>query len=118
MFNDLSFRAMESSLKGLKLQQDAIIHNIANIETPGYKTKNVSFDNILEQARQGNAGRYDFKALVEEDHYTESRPDGNNVDIDQENIELLGSYFQTMALYQKIGTRISDFRYVVGQAFK
>lgn len=118
MLNDLSFRAMESSLKGLKLQQDAILHNIANIETPGYKTKSVSFDNVLEQARQGNAGRYDFKAIVEEDLYTEARPDGNNVDIDQENVELVGSYFQTLALYQKISGRVSDFRYVIGQAFK
>ena len=113
-----SMLMLERAMNFQWTKQETLLDNIVNADTPGYKAKSVSFDNILEQARQGNAGRYDFKALVEEDLYTESRPDGNNVDIDQENIELVGSYFQTMALYQKIGGRISDLRYVIGQAFK
>ena len=124
MFESLSFKAMESSLSALWLKQNVIIHNIANLETPGFKAKQVSFNGLLEEAegkqaggRQGQ-GRYAFKATISTSTNTEVRPDGNNVDFDKENTELMNTYFQTLALYQKIGGQITNARYVIKQAFK
>lgn len=119
MFNSLSFRAMEKSLDALWIKQNTIVHNIANVETPGFKAKEVTFQDILEGVRMDEGGRrYDFKATIKTDENTVMRPDGNNVDIDKENIELMNTYFQTVALYQKVSGQISDMRYVIGQAFK
>ena len=121
MFNTLSFRAMESSLDALWMKQNVIAHNLANYETAGYKAKNVSFQNVLESAASAERGtrrRYDFKATVTAQTGTSERPDGNNVDFDRENIELMNTYYQTLALYQKVSGQISDMRYVIGQSFK
>lgn len=119
MFNSLSFRAMEKSLDALYMKQNAIVHNLANVETPGFKAKEVSFQDILEGVRTQDGGRrYDFKATISTDETTVMRPDGNNVDVDKENIELMNTYFQTVALYQKVSGQISDMRYVIGNAFK
>lgn len=118
MFDSLSFKAMESSLDALWIKQNLIAHNLANLETPGYKAKTVRFENVLQEAQQKNAGRYQFKAVVSTDENTQVRPDGNNVDFDKENTELMNTYLQTVALYQKIDGVISDTRYVIKQAFK
>lgn len=122
MFDSLSFKAMESSLSALWLKQNVIIHNIANLETSGFKAKEVSFHGLLEetQGKQGGGGRgqYAFKATISTSTDTAVRPDGNNVDFDKENTELMNTYFQTLALYQKIGGQITNTRYVIKQAFK
>ena len=119
MFKSLSFKAMESSLDALWIKQNLIAHNLANLETPGYKAKTVSFQGMLQQAQaQQNAGKYRFQAVVSTDESTQVRPDGNNVDFDKENTELVNTYLQTLALYQKIGGEITDTRYVIKQAFK
>ncbi len=120
MFNDLSFRAMQSSLDAMWMKQNIIVHNLANYETPGFKAKQLSFQDTLEDAQKGLGDRtkYAFQATVTTDEAAVVRPDGNNVDLDKENIELMNTYYQTLALYQKISGQISDMRYVIGQAFK
>lgn len=123
MFDNLSFKVMESSLRALWLKQNVTVHNLANMETPGYKAKSVSFQGTLakaraEQQRGRDAGTYRFQAVVSTDDATSILPDGNNVDVDRENAELMNTYIQTLALYQKIGGQISDARYVIKQAFK
>lgn len=119
LFDNLEFHAMQSSLDALWLKQKAISTNIANYETPGYKAKQVRFEDALEKARGGqDTGPYSFKAVVTEDENTEVRPDGNNVDLDKESLELYNVYLQSAALYQKIGGQITNFRNVLSTAFK
>ena len=36
-YDSLAFQAMRSSLNGLAIEQNIILHNLANYETPGYK---------------------------------------------------------------------------------
>ncbi len=119
MFDSLSFRAMESGIAAMKMREEAIVHNLANVETPGFKAQEVSFRDVLEQERNGGTiGRYNFVATVSTDETTEMRPDGNNVDVDKQNVELVSTYFQTAALYQKISGTFSNVRYVLTNAFK
>lgn len=111
LFDSYSFGVMRSSLDGLAMQQDVILHNLANLDTPGYKAKSVSFEDVLKDA----GGRYDLKAHVTTDETTSIRPDGNNVDADTESLKLYQNYVQQLYLYQKIGGQFTNLRYVLNQ---
>ena len=110
MFDSKEFGLMRSSLDGLAVQQQAILHNLANLETPGYKAKYVTFEDTLREA-QGE--RYDLKAHVYTDEATSIRADGNNVDADAESMKLYQNYVQQLYLYQKISGQFTNFRYVL-----
>ncbi len=114
LFNSYSMGIMRTSLNGLSLQQDAILQNIANLDTPGYKSKSVSFEDILH----GKDGKYNVKAYVTTDESTSMRADGNNVDADTESMKLYENYVRQLYLYQKITGQFSNIRYVLSQSAK
>lgn len=118
LFNTKQFNAMQSSLDALWLKQKVISQNIANYETPNYKAKKVTFDDVLRGAANNNTGKYDFKASVTTDLETESRPDGNNVNIEKESLELYQTYLQSAYLTKKISGQFSNIRYVLSQTTK
>lgn len=70
-FNSKQFQVMTGSLQALSMQQQAILHNLANLETPGYKSKSVSFVDVLAQEKS----QYDMKAVITTDTNT-SHPSG------------------------------------------
>ena len=82
--NSLAFKAMESGLKQLNVKQQVHTQNIANIDTPDYDYKYVTFENTLDEKVDGKR-KYDFKAKVTEVEHTDVLIDGNNVDVDKEN---------------------------------
>lgn len=97
---DSSMRTMERFLD-LAVQRQALISsNVVNIDTPGYKTVDIRFEdemkNIVELERQrdriGGAGQTaagaGVKAAVEEVHGLTMRNDLNNVNIDREMAQL------------------------------
>lgn len=114
LFDSKSLGVLRGSLNGLALQQRAILHNLANLETPGYKAKNVAFEDTLK----GAGGRYDLKAHILTDDATSIRPDGNNVDADAESMKLYQNYVQQLYVYQKIGGQFTNLRYVLNQSAK
>lgn len=114
LFNNYSFAVMKNSLDGLSMQQQTILHNLANLDTPGYKAKSLSFEDVLH----GQGGKYDMKATIVTDDATSLRPDGNNVDADTENMKLYQNYVQQVYLYQKIGGQFTNLRYVLNQSAK
>lgn len=74
-----------------------ITNNIANVDTPNYKRKDVQFESYLMEAlaggesldeRVGEADLTTLNATTYTDHANTSyRMDGNNVDIDTEEAE-------------------------------
>lgn len=110
--DSLAFKAMESGLKQLNIKQQIHTQNIANIDTPDYKYKYVTFENTLDEKVDGNR-KYNFKAKVTEVEDTEVLVDGNNVDVDKENLELYSTYLQSSAIIRKMNSSISDLRYVL-----
>ena len=44
---------------------------------------------------------------------TEVLVDGNNVDVDKENLELYSTYLQSSAIINKMNSALSDLRYVL-----
>ena len=51
--DSLAFKAMESGLKQLNIKQQIHTQNIANIDTPDYKYKYVTFENTLDEKIDG-----------------------------------------------------------------
>lgn len=65
--------------------------NLANIDTPGYKTQGFDFEREFSSAMRGAATREpratDVDGLV-------ARPDGNTVSLDRESLQLAKSQLQ------------------------
>ena len=85
------------------LRQDVIAQNVANVNTPGYSTQEVAFEDALRQAlRQGDDGPL---IAPHPEVITGTggmrREDGNNVDVDLEMARL-----QKNALYFKVYTQL------------
>lgn len=114
MFDSRSFRIMEQSVDALWLKQKVISQNIANYETPGYKTKTLSFHEVLESEAENNKGKI-IDVNVYTDDATSARPDGNNVDLANENLELYKTYLQSSYLYDKINGKFTSIRNVMSQ---
>lgn len=81
----------------LWVKQEAISDNLANVDTPGYKRKQVSFEEAfrkkLQAAGESKGGTSMRKAISEADYTVTSRDDSarvdeNNVNADVENTEM------------------------------
>lgn len=114
-------RAADASWK----RNEAIANNIANVDTPGYKRKDVEFDTILQ--RELRDSRYvstDAKVAnldmgrLEGKMYTDSaafsyRMDGNNVDIDTENTYLASNQIKYNAIMNSVNQEFSRLTMVM-----
>ena len=65
-------------------RQELIVSNMANVDTPGYRTRDLDFESELQRA----ASAQDPKPQVVEVQGLLERPDGNNVSIDRETLLL------------------------------
>ncbi|HTA79237.1 MAG TPA: flagellar basal body rod protein FlgB [Terracidiphilus sp.] len=86
---------LEGYLKVATDRQQIVASNIANIDTPGFHTRDVNFQSAMQQAMNETSNPQAGPAAVEVEGLPE-RPDGNNVNIDRESM-LLG---QTQLQYQ------------------
>jgi flagellar basal-body rod protein FlgB len=78
---------LQSYLKATSDRQQVVAGNIANVDTPGYHTRDVDFRTAMRQAmNDGGEARLE-PASTEIDGLPE-RPDGNNVNIDRESMVL------------------------------
>lgn len=94
-----------------------ISSNMANVDTPGYRTQDIDFEN--EFARAANQAMAERRGLDEGPAAVKTievpglleRPDGNNVSMDRESLELakLQLQFRTAtALLKSEFARVSD----------
>jgi len=86
------------------------------VETPGYKAKKVEFRDVLYETAQGTERI--SKPVVEEDGNTQARPDGNNVQVEKEELELWKAYTQYSALTGRVSGKLSTLRYVINNTGK
>lgn len=103
---DSNFKVLEKSLDAYTKRAEALADNMANVNTPDYKRKDVQFESFLQKALHEDGStvvgrRTDekhFKIGIEnkldsvesvftEDKNTKLRNDGNNVDIEVEKVE-------------------------------
>ncbi|MGM8214462.1 flagellar basal body rod protein FlgB [Bacillaceae bacterium W0354] len=120
-----TFRNLESGLKYSSLKNQTIAHNIANVDTPYYKAKNVSFKNHLNQASlQFEAKRTHPKHLpfsnIEQGIIVTARKNvtynnnGNSVDLDKEMAELAKNQLYYEALIDRVNGKFNSIKTVLG----
>jgi flagellar basal-body rod protein FlgB len=74
--------ALHMAINGLDARQQAISGNVANLETPGYRARVVSFEDSL-RAALGDGDPTSMSVKVDES-LAATRMNGNNVNIDFE----------------------------------
>ena len=109
----------QKALDYLWKKQEITMDNIANISTPGYKAKEISFQdtfrNKLKAATQtGDAN--DVRAAIRDSDYTvyersdSARVDGNGVNVDVEYTELSRTALHYQYLLQSVNSDITRLR--------
>ncbi len=104
-------------------RNEVINNNIANVDTPGYKRKDVQFESYLMQALLGDnsldkrvakANLNTLDASVYTDYAGYSyRLDGNNVDIDTESANLAENQIRYYALLDSMTQEFNRLKAVL-----
>lgn len=132
--NDLTSRVLAQSLDGLSLRAQTISNNVANIDTPNFKSSEVTFEQQLDAAinTQKDAGGLQM-TITHAAHIDPNRPasldqikpatvqsvnttlrnDGNNVDVDREMARLAETQLSFQASTQVLNEKLKLFREAV-----
>ena len=106
-------------------RNEAISNNIANVDTPGYKRQDVAFESVLQQALGNNRyesmddkvanvdlSRLRGRAYLDYANYS-YRLDGNNVDIENENVMLEENQLKYQGLISSINQEFTNLKTVM-----
>lgn len=128
MINSNAFdyiNVVDRALDASYLRETVIANNIANVDTPYYKRKDVNFQDVLDDAIDSAKYKTIDQAVTSINtddlnpiEYTDAenfsyRIDRNNVDIDTENAELASEQLRYLALIQSANLDFSRFRSVI-----
>lgn len=126
-------RILERALGASGLAHDVIAHNLANVDTPGYKRSEVIFQDRLRAALKAaredgitgmrtderhisigdlpDPGSVEPSVIVRAE--TSLRPDGNNVDLDSEMVKLSQNTLLYQTLSQLVRNKLNQLRSVI-----
>lgn len=91
-----NFQLLEKMLDYSALRQKVIAHNIANVNTPGFRRSDVTFDGELKKALKNKDNLSKLEAKIYKPDIAATRSDNNNVDIEKE----FGKLSENALLYQ------------------
>lgn len=109
-----------SATKGKVISQ-----NIANVDTPNYKAKNVSFEDVFSEMKAARLNTYqtdsrhiDFKGSdsqsgIHSNTNFRYRHDGNGVDMDKEQANLASNQIYYNALIDRISGKFNTLQSVI-----
>ncbi len=125
---------LEKALDASWLRNEVIAHNIANVDTPGYKKYRVEFEEELKSALEtralkgkktrlkhldiGASSVDGVKPRIVRVGGTQMREDGNNVDMDEEMASLAKNAIMYNALVQKISGEFNKLKTVINEGRK
>lgn len=127
--DSISSALMQRALDGTWRRQTAIANNIANHETPGYKTIQVSFEEALNQevlkiqsplkstheiAEKINQ-LANSEITAQKNRSTSERMDGNNVNLDVENINMAKTQIQYQYLTRGMTDMFARLKYAINE---
>jgi flagellar basal-body rod protein FlgB len=129
LFGDVTSVVLQQALGGLSLRQQVITNNIANVDTPGFKASEVTFEDQLLRAvgQQDDAAsmlQSDERhlnangstsigpaAIITRDAAT--RSDGNSVDVEREMAKLAETNLSYSALTTFEAKRLGILRSII-----
>jgi flagellar basal-body rod protein FlgB len=88
-----SIQGLQGYLSVLSNRQQLIVSNMANVDTPGYHTQDLDFRGAMRQV-MNEGGNLDLVPASRELQGLPERPDGNNVSIDRESLQLSETQLQ------------------------
>ena len=94
------------------LRHQVVSQNLANVNTPGYRKLEVSFEDAFARAlgKQGSTGALRIKPRIVEGNDNPARQDGNTVDLDREVSNLNKNSIQFNTAIQMLISRINMMR--------
>ena len=102
-----TYGLMKLGLDATELSSRTIANNIANINTPNYKRKYVTFEDSIQKEIEN--AKIEIK--VDEDSIV--REDGNNVDLESEKVEQAATSLQYNALINLTNTKLAMAKSVI-----
>jgi flagellar basal-body rod protein FlgB len=123
----------EKVLDALWLRNEVISNNIANVNTPGFKSSSVVFEDILKKELEekgtgikgyithnkhipiGKKGLMDIRPQVVINKNTALRNDGNNVDIDNEMAQLTKNTLKYNSIVQLVMKEFSILKNIINE---
>lgn len=121
-----TINTLQQSLKYASVKNQTISANIANVDTPNYKAKDVIFKNVLqdEMANSLKAKRTNVKHIpfgdeprlsykVVTHNNTTYNHNGNNVDIDKEMAALAENQIYYQSLVERINGKFNSLETVI-----
>ena len=112
----------EKVLDYLWQRQTVSLNNVANVDTPGFKSQYITFEEEMSRRLSAasnrstapkravsnaiDASRYKLNTTWDES----SRLDGNNVDMDQEQVEVVRTAYQYQYVLNSINNDINRLR--------
>jgi len=130
IMHSTNFNYLPRAMTASSMRQEVIANNIANVNTPNYRKKNVEFEDMLAREIYGEKQpegkltmvrthdkHLPFKPVavhaapnVVEDNNTLMRVDNNNVDIDIEMATLAKNQIYYNALANQLGGYVQKLR--------
>ncbi len=128
---DKTIQALSASLNFRQMRQELISSNIANAETPGYKTKRIAFEEALARALDvdglqslntdnerhfdvGSGGFNNLQPEIFEDPSGVVSEDGNTVDRDKEMALMAENKILYDASVQLLNKKLGLMKYAIG----
>lgn len=120
-----TIQSLEHGLNFSATKGKAIAQNIANIDTPNYKAKDVSFKDVFANVKSNNLEAYrtesrhmEFKSrTLQPGVFSYSnfsyRHDGNGVDMDKEQANLASNQIYYNAVVDRINGKFSTLQNVI-----
>jgi flagellar basal-body rod protein FlgB len=87
MIDDPAITALSRFLDVNVFRSELVMSNMANIDTPGYRTRDVNFSQEMERA-SGSFEYASFSPVARQVRGLMERPDGNNVSLERESLLL------------------------------
>ena len=115
---DKGFKVLHGLLKAANMRQKVISSNIANADTPGYKARDVKFNNLLgkemsvlktdpkhmsSENQSGGSGKFTIEENL-------SWGDGNNVELNVEVAKMTENSLLHEAAIRVLSSKIKMFR--------
>jgi len=111
--------ALERTIQGASLRNEALAANLANANTPGYRRVDVDFHSTLAQAMGTGKPRAAVETAgfaMETDNTGALRADGSTVDVDAESAKLAANGLEHQTAVSIAATRLSILRSAMGVA--
>ncbi|MCK9478798.1 MAG: flagellar basal body rod protein FlgB [Firmicutes bacterium] len=122
---------LEKALDASWLRNEVIANNISNVDTPNFKSSRVEFESALKDAFENSGikmkktdkkhmdmqdvGAHDLKPSVVKKVNTAARMDGNNVDIETEQLDMVKNVIYYNLLIQKIGKEFGRIKTAINE---